>query len=189
MSISKESIVNSALIKLGASTISSLTEDTKNALVMRELFGTAFLATLRAHPWNFAKKRVKIYPTATPPAFGYDNAFDLPNDWVKTLNVDTYGQDDVEFHTENNQILCNFGTLDLLYIYRNEDPSSWDPCFAEALAWRLARDAAFTITQSTEREEKCDTRFKEQLREARTMNGTENTLQALLPNTFTEARR
>ena len=35
-------------------------------------------ATLRAHSWNFATKRITITPTGTAPLFGFTHAYNLP---------------------------------------------------------------------------------------------------------------
>ena len=52
-------IVNNALSILGASTISSLTEDTKNARISNQRFENVRNRLFRAHPWNCLIKRVQ----------------------------------------------------------------------------------------------------------------------------------
>ena len=53
-------ICNSGLIKLGASTIMSLTEGTKNANLCNEQFAKLRDEVLRGHNWNFAIARAKL---------------------------------------------------------------------------------------------------------------------------------
>jgi len=57
MATSAEAICNSALIKIGASTISSLTEDSVEAEACKEQYAKLRDELLRSNPWNFANKR------------------------------------------------------------------------------------------------------------------------------------
>ena len=51
---------NSALNLLGASTISSLTEDTKNARLCNQRFEPIRDRMFRSHSWNCLTKRVQL---------------------------------------------------------------------------------------------------------------------------------
>ena len=53
-------IVNNALNILGASTISSLTEDSKNARISNQRFENVRNRVFRSHPWNCLIKRVQL---------------------------------------------------------------------------------------------------------------------------------
>ncbi len=55
-----EEIVNLALVQIGADRITSLTQETKNAREANAIYDLVRDATLRAHPWNFAIKRVAL---------------------------------------------------------------------------------------------------------------------------------
>lgn len=50
-------IVNIALVRLGANTISSLAESTRNAVAANKVWANARDEVLEAHPWNFATRR------------------------------------------------------------------------------------------------------------------------------------
>ncbi len=50
--------------------------------------------TLRAHPWNEAKKRVILYEYTDEPIFGYDRKYAKPSDCLRVLSVnDSQGAD------------------------------------------------------------------------------------------------
>ena len=51
---------------------------------------------LRSHTWNFATKRAKLAPSATPPASGFDNQFRVPSDFLRIVDVS-----DNDAHTGN----------------------------------------------------------------------------------------
>jgi hypothetical protein len=180
-------IVNSALLKLGATRISSITQNTKSAIHMNAIWAQILDCVLRAHPWHFAKKRVTLVPNATTPPYEYDFTYDLPGDWIRPLEPE---HNDCDFVVESNQILTNWNPLNIAYIFRNTDPSTWDACFCEAMAWRLANEAAYDLTQNTAVVGWTAKGYLAQLAEARAMNGVENNnFPALEADTWTDARK
>lgn len=186
MPVTVVSVCNSALVKVGADRISSITQDTKSAKILNAIFNTVRDDVLRAHRWNFAMTRATLAPTGTEPDFEYDYQYDLPSDCLRI--VETY-PDDIDFVVEGRTILSNESELSVVYIRRNEDPASWDSCFAEALAWRLAREVAYNLTQSNALVKQCDDAYKAQLAEARSIDGAEGIIKGLEADVWTRARR
>lgn len=75
-------IANVALARLGAKRISAISEDTENARLINAVYGTLRDEVLRAHPWNFAIKRVipgLVY--SEPNAWATDTAY-IVGDYV-----------------------------------------------------------------------------------------------------------
>lgn len=60
MSATVENICNSALTKIGAATISSISDTNKRALLCNEQYAKLRDDLLRSHPWNFAIKRAYL---------------------------------------------------------------------------------------------------------------------------------
>ena len=67
-------ICNSALNLIGASTISALTEDTKNARLCNQRYEPVRNRVFRSHNWNCLVKRVQLAQNSTAPAIEYDYA-------------------------------------------------------------------------------------------------------------------
>lgn len=61
------SICNSALIKLGANIITSLDQNSKEAILCKAQYPIVLARALQAHPWNFAIKRVTLQKMVTNP--------------------------------------------------------------------------------------------------------------------------
>lgn len=184
--ISQVSICNSALAKVGADRISSIDEDNKRAKILKSLWDEKRDATLRAHPWKFAKKRVTLSPVATAPDWGYAYAYDIPNDWIRFVVVDP---DDVQYEIVGQQLHSDEETLDMEYVYRHTDWSKWDSLFAEALACSLAIDIAYPLTQSAALVEVRVGGYRAALAEARVVNGVEGYQKGLIADDWTRARR
>ena len=148
---SKVGICNSALIKLGASTIMSLTDGSKNANLCNEQYDRLRDDLLRAHPWNFAMKRAKLAQLSTEPAFQFAHAYQLPADWLRTVSVhdNAAAAGAVHYRIEGRSILANASGIYLRYVGVIDDPNDMPVSFQEAFAWRLASDLAQAVTQST----------------------------------------
>lgn len=188
MAVNQVSICNSALAKIGAEPISSITEDTKAARIANRLFNYIRDEVMRAHPWNFALSRTTLTPDGTTPDSEYDYRYVIPNDCLRVLS--TPDDDDLDWVVEGGYILTNQDTeLPIRYIFRNEDPSSWDSCFAEAFAWRLAADMSYAITQSLNLFEYCMAQYKAMLSEARSIDGSEGRIKALVADDWIRVRR
>lgn len=190
MPITEVSIANSALIKVGADRISSLTEDVRSAVLINAIFDQMRDAVLRDHPWNFAEKRAVLAPTGTTPDFEWDYEYDLPSDCIRALYCYVDYDDEIDFKVvQNSKLYANESSVNLVYTFRSEDPSTWDASFAEALAWRLAGEIAYALTQSNTTADRIERKYKEYLAEARTSDGQEGSLRALNISTWANARR
>ena len=67
-------ICNSALNLLGASTISALTDDTKNARLCNQRYEPIRSRIFRSHPWNCLIKRVELAKDSAAPVIEYSSS-------------------------------------------------------------------------------------------------------------------
>ncbi|MES2348488.1 MAG: hypothetical protein V4641_13075 [Pseudomonadota bacterium] len=168
---SEVSICNQALQKLGASRITSLTEDSRNARAVNACYVEMRDAELRAHPWNFGRKRVVLSPDSTAPVFDYGYAFTLPTDCLRPLPPARTGLD---WQIEGGKILTNDGTtINLRYVRRVADPNEMDPCFRDMVACRIAAQVCEEITQSNTKLESIQAAYKMSKLEAKRANAFE----------------
>lgn len=164
-------ICNIALDMVGATRITSLTQDSPNARHCNVAYEPMRDAELRAHPWSFAKTRAVLAPDTVPPAYGYDYQFTLPADCLRPLLPPTYALD---WQIEGGKILTNDGdVLQLTYVKRVTDPNHMDPLFRDALSCKIALHICETITQSNTKKESIRADYKAAIREARRVNAIE----------------
>ena len=78
---------NSALNLLGASTISALTDDTKNAKLCNQRYEPVRNRVFRSHAWNCLHKRVQLAQNSTAPVVEYTYAYALPSDCLRSLKI------------------------------------------------------------------------------------------------------
>lgn len=139
-------ICNSALQRVGASTILSISDNSPEARACSVAYDSNRRDELRRHKWNFAIGRVVLAPDATAPAFDYTYAFTIPTDCLRVLRPSTPGLD---WQIEGRKILTNWSNvLNLRYIRDVTDVSQFDSSFYNVIAAALAVDIVEKLTQS-----------------------------------------
>ncbi|MBZ0324817.1 MAG: hypothetical protein K8F57_01330 [Alphaproteobacteria bacterium] len=182
-------ICNSALIKLGASTIMALTDGSRNANLCKEQYDKLRDALLRSHNWNFAVARQKLAKTSGAPAFGYANKFQLPTDWLRTISVHGGGNGAApSYRIEGRSLLSDSAEIHLRYVAVVADPNQMDAGFREALAWRLAIDLAMPVTQSASVQRQMEEGFKSAILRARSADAIEDFVDPMPESGWVQAR-
>lgn len=135
-------ICNSALVSLGANTINSLTQNSVEANQCNAKWDIVRREELRAHPWNFAIKRVQL-PTVSgdDPAFRYDYRYQVPSDNLRILKV----YDNIDYKLERRTIITNKDSCYIKYIYDNDQPETWDSSFVGMVVARMALELAYVL--------------------------------------------
>jgi len=192
MTVSVVDICNSALYKIGASRISSLTEQNKPARICNDIYSKIRDEVLRAHPWNFAIKRIQLAQESTTPTFGFDYQYALPSDCLRPLGIspdsDMGTVRTIEHRIEGSKLLTNETVVFLRYIFRETNTTNYDPNFVEALAFRLAQELAYPIVQSGDLTDRMEKKYRDWIADARTYDAQEGTPQDLIDDTFLNAR-
>lgn len=147
MAASPVSICSNALLMLGDNPISSFDENSAKARLAANLYPAVRDAILRAHPWNCCVARVQLAPDVATPAFDYAFQFTLPADYVRTLQVGELGAES-EYRIEGRRLLCDDNPLNLRYVFRNENPATWDDALVDAVTLEMAARMAYPITRS-----------------------------------------
>ena len=183
---------NSALNLLGASTISSLTEDTKNARLCNQRFEPIRDRVFRSHNWNCLIKRIQLAQDSTGPVVEYTYGYTLPTDCLRVLKIHNGSTDSIksalDYKIEGKNIVTDQTTVYLVYIALDTDPNNYDSYLREAISHQLAADLAYAITNNATLANNYMARADERLREARFIDATENSLDTVEANEFTDAR-
>lgn len=131
---------------LGQDPIAAMTENTTSATLCANLYPLARLDTMRVHPWNCLIKRVVLAPLSDAPAFDWSYAFQLPGDWLRTLQVGQDG-DPTEYEPEGRTLLANTNVLYLRYV-ADVSESQWDSLLVQVMTKRMEMDLAYPVTKS-----------------------------------------
>ena len=163
-------ICNGALNQLGATTILSLTEDSKNARLCNSRYTQVRDAVFRSHPWNCLQKRVELAVDTDAPAWGFSYAYTLPADCLRLLRILDY---DSNYKVEGRKILSNTSSMKILYIGRIIDPNEYDESLRETLSAALGADIAFAVTSNNQTASNMYNLFQDKLKDARFIDSTE----------------
>ena len=163
-------ICNGALNQLGATTILSLTEDSKNARICNQRYTQVRDGVFRSHPWNCLQKRVELAADTTAPAWGFKVSFTLPSDCLRLLRILDY---ESNYKVEGRKILSNTSSMKILYIGRVTDPNQYDELLRETLSAALGADIAFGVTSNNQTAQNMYSLFQDKLRDARFVDSTE----------------
>ena len=176
-------ICNEAMDLLGAATITSLTENSKEARLCNRRYETVRDAVLRAHPWNCALTRKTLAQDSDSPEFGFTYQYTLPTDpyclkvlsfWNSNVDNEIAAYDsNVMYKIEGRKILSNEGTCKIVYISRVEDSEQFDSLLSSTIAHRLASETAYAITGSNSVSQAMFALYQDRLREARSMDAME----------------
>lgn len=150
------SIYNAALGHLEERRLATLSENREPKRVLDSFWTTVPLYCLEQGLFRFAKRVVQIEASAdVVPAFGYNNAFAIPDDWLRTVVVSTSPDLDpplLQYNEERGWWYANATPLYVSYI--SSDPQygmnigSWPQSFADYVALRLARQACKRLSGS-----------------------------------------
>ena len=185
-------ICNSALNLLGASTISALTDDSKNARLCNQRYEPIRNRVFRSHAWNCLHKRVQLAQNSTAPVVEYSYAYALPSDCLRVLKIHNGTTDSIassmDYKLEGRNIVTDEGTIYAIYIALITDPNEYDVYLQESISHQLAADICYAVTNNATLAKNYMERADERLREARFIDATENALGTIESSEFTDAR-
>lgn len=142
----KLTVYNKASIHLVERPLVSLTEGRESRRVFDSQWNDAVLYCLGQGLWRFAKRTVSIDASTTvTPAFGYLNAFLIPDDWIRTVTSSSAAQMDIPSLDVKEEAGYWYANCNPLYVaYISSDPlyglnlGKWPGTFTDYVALRLA---------------------------------------------------
>lgn len=162
---------NSALQRVGATTITSLTDNSPEARACVVAYDSNRRSELRKYNWNFAVTRVILTPDTVAPLFDYEYAFTLPTDCLRVLRPNDV---DLDWKIEGRKILSNDGaTLNLRYVADVTNEALFDSTFYDVVSAALAVDLCERLTQSNTKKQLLMAEYKDLVNMARRVNAIE----------------
>lgn len=182
MAVTKVSICSAALLQLGKAPISDFNEPGDPARLCSNLYENERDSLLRENDWNCAIKRAVLAPLAEVPGFGFSAQFALPSDFLRLISIgDTYLGSPycMRFKIEGRNILASGDKLSLVYVFRNDQESTWDSKLVELMQARMLWKLAYPVTQSTTLRDELKAEYVSMGKAARSIDSQENPSEAL----------
>ncbi len=151
MSYNAINLCSTALLKLGAQSISSFEEGTVEAEVAGRLYPMVRDALLSSYPWSFAVGHQKLNRLASAPLVDFQYSYALPNDFLRIISAGcgTKGSG-IEYRIFENRLHTNVSEVNLTYIRRPEE-ESFPAFFYDALSAKLAAEFCLPLTENSSR--------------------------------------
>tara|TARA_Y100001938_G_C7836741_1_gene304098 strand:- start:3 stop:590 length:588 start_codon:yes stop_codon:yes gene_type:complete len=188
-------ICNSALNSLGASNITALTEDSRNARLCNQRYEPLRDAIFRTHYWNCLIKRVELAADSDAPAYEFTKQYTLPSDCMRIMQIGGFHNGSSSmldngqtFKVEGRKIVTDEEEIFLTYLAKITDPQQYDSLLIETIAARLAAELCYAVTQSNTLAAQLETIYQNKLREARFVDATEGTPYDVDASTFINSR-
>lgn len=155
MAINTTKICNMAIIHVGGNKISSINDNSVEAIACEIHYETARDKVLADKDWTFATSRAEIAQNASNPVFGYQGSFTIPSDCLRVIevfedaNAFQRSENPLEWEREENNINADTtGSVFIRYIKRIEATSRYSAGFIDALHHYLAYLLAVPLAQS-----------------------------------------
>lgn len=150
MALTDVEISNRALIRLGASTISSLSDTTDRAIVCNQVYTSLLEAELALTPWRFAMKKALLARLATAPVNEWKYAYQLPSDRIGApfamFHNASVGSNPVkQYEVFADQVFTNEEVLYADYPFKPTEPD-FPAYFTEFLVLAICGNIAYAIT-------------------------------------------
>lgn len=140
--MTKLEVINSALMKAGLPLAASLTDCDWNAAY---IYDNCRREVLRSHPWSFARSMATLVQDEPPP-FGYSHSYFLPADLEQIVDIrpsmDLRGPQSLDWERTGDKLLCDISPCNIRYTKNHDDPATWPPAFADAVASLIAHRIA-----------------------------------------------
>lgn len=145
---SKVQICNMALARLGGETITSLTDNTREAKLCNLFYDEVARRVMKAGSWTSTITRVALVQTANTPAFEYSYEYQLPVDpeCLKVLAINETESGSVPHRIEKDKLLIDDSTVKIRYIAYLEDVADYDVYLQECVEVLLAYYLCLPLT-------------------------------------------
>lgn len=193
----KLGLYNRALRILRERKLSALTDAVKARYALDDEYDGALDYMLEQGLWNFAARDVAAEAeTSVEPEFGYDYAFEKPDDYVRLISMSAHGTFYPQLTDYREGPGYWYANANPLYYSYVSDGSSyglnladWPATFAEAFSYELARRIGPDLTSMSAAEARALTEdAMRALRDARTKDAMNQPAQFPQPGRLTTAR-
>lgn len=180
-------LVNMALLECGAQPLdSSISDATERARAANTAWPIVRRMVIGMHPWNVPTKRALLDADATAPDWGFATRYPMPSDCIRVLEVDT----DEPWRVEGAWLLTDATGDDLgvRYVFDQTDTTKYDAGLTNAMVLGLAFRIMHRVTGDKGMRDRLSADWTAWLREAKRIDGQEQTAAELEDDTFITAR-
>lgn len=182
----RTSIINTALMRVGARGVTAGFQDSPDAQTAEAAYDRVLAHCLGLHPWSFALRTALLAQGADVADGLYRYAWPLPADCLRVVNAHTHGRRVAAWEVMGRKLLCNAARVSLTYVVASVP--SFSDAFADVVAWRLAFEISPYLEQGGQAQA-CLEMFERALDWARVENDLERRPGRIVASPFLRERR
>lgn len=188
MALNDVALASRALIRIGATPITSFNDGTAESEISGALFGPIRDALLSAYAWGFATGQVALTQMETAPIADFEYAYQLPTDFLRALSAGSGAKGrGLQYRISRGALHTDATDVVLTYIFRPEE-EEFPPYFDQALISRLAAEFTIPVTESTSRAETLYRLAEREFERARQIDAQQDTPGRIEDFTLIKAR-
>lgn len=188
MALNDVGLCSRALIRIGASPITSFDDGSAEAEIASALFEPVTNGLLSSYAWSFATAQTELTQLAEAPLADYAYAYQLPNDFLRALSAGSGNRGrGLQYRIFQNALHCNAAQVMLTYVYRPEE-EDFPAYFDQAVIARLAAEFTIPVTESTSRAETMIKLAEGEFERARQIDAQQDTPNRIETFTLTDVR-
>ena len=189
MALTDIDLCSKALIKIGANTIASFDEETKEAEVAGILYEHVKNTILSSSNWGFAVSDVELAQLVDAPIDrNYSKQYAIPTDWLNTVNIYNEAGTGIAYAAQGGVILTNTNRAFMKYV-ADVSIARMPNWFVEYLIAQLAFEFCEPIRGDGSLAQRMKAKADESRRIAYKMDSRENVVDsAITPSIFTIIR-
>ena len=180
-------VVNRALTWMGEQPITSLEDDSNNALIMKANYDLSRDSLLELHEWSFAMDEWIPAVDPTAPDWVAANRFRIPADLLRITAVEPnrsgplpafsdmrrtiLRRPQADYVVESGFIITDEDSIVIRGIRKMEDEGRFSNLFCDALSGRLAMDTCFAFTEDATKWNAMSALYQVKVQEAKSRDG------------------
>jgi len=179
-----------ALSRLGANTITALTDNTTEAKLCNTFFDDLADRVMIQGSWATTITRASLARTTNTPAYGFSYEYQLPVDpkCLKVLDINEDSVGSVIYRIEGDKLLTDVTSMKIRYIGRLTDPNAFGASLTEALEVLLSAYLALPLTG----DKTTSARLRQEFQELVTLNlgidGQQGSMELIASNDLLDVR-
>lgn len=194
---SKLSLYNAALREVGERKLASLTENREPRRVLDSAWDAEAVKTcLAAGQWNFATNSIELtHSPSIDPAFGYQYAFDKPENWVRTVAMcsdERFNAPLLQYQDEGAYWYADVDPIYVRYVDAGTsfglDYGKWPINFTRYVEFFLAARICMSLTQNQSKRDNLERDAEIWLTKAKSTDAMDEATKFLPPGTWSTAR-
>ncbi|MCR5506872.1 MAG: hypothetical protein K6F04_03430 [bacterium] len=184
MSFSNIELCSKALNKIGANSITSFEDGTVESEICESIYLGLKQKLLCLYAWSFALKTALLTRADDVNRYDYSYAYILPADFLRAVKISS----GVKYKIAGSYLFCNDEEVELEYI-SDVGEDCFSPLFVSSFIYLMAAELSISLLNDTSKYSLFYRLFNSEIKEAKSIDGMQQTTESLKNFSLIDARK